>query len=52
MERDDILVSIIIPVYNEENYIKDCIKSVVEQDYPKDNLELLLIDGNSEDKTV
>lgn len=53
MEKvDSISVSIIIPIYNEENYIRSCIESVVNQDYPKDDMELLLIDGNSGDKTV
>lgn len=53
MEKvDSVSVSIIIPIYNEENYIRSCIESVVNQDYPKDDMELLLIDGNSGDKTV
>lgn len=53
MERDkQVSVSIIIPVYNEGKYIEECIKSVVNQDYPKDELELLLVDGNSQDNTV
>lgn len=49
---NNISVSIIIPVYNEGEYIEECIKSVVNQDYPKDELELLLIDGDSQDNTV
>lgn len=53
MEKvDSVSVSVIIPVYNEENYIRSCIESVVNQDYPKDDMELLLIDGNSEDRTI
>lgn len=44
-------LSVIIPCRNEEKYIERCLKSVIEQDYPKENLEVLVIDGMSEDKT-
>lgn len=45
------LVSIIIPCVNEERYIKDCLESLINQDYPKENLEILVVDGMSKDKT-
>lgn len=41
------LVSIIIPVYNVEEYIEKCIKSVQRQTY--ENIEILLIDDGSSD---
>jgi len=44
-------VSIIIPCRNEEKFIGKCLGSVIEQDYPKENLEILVVDGRSEDKT-
>lgn len=47
-----ILVSVIIPVRNEEKYITRCIESVLNQDIRKENLELILVDGDSEDKTL
>lgn len=47
-----VVVSVIIPVLNEENYIEKCIESVIKQDYKKDDMELILIDGCSDDKTV
>ena len=34
-------VSVVIPVYNVENYIEESISSVCEQDY--DNLEIILV---------
>lgn len=44
-------VSIIIPTRNEEKYIRYCLQSVIDQDYPKDLLEILVVDGLSEDGT-
>ena len=46
-----IKVSIICPTYNEEKYISKCIVSVLSQDFPKDQLEVLFVDGGSVDKT-
>jgi len=45
-------ISIIIPILNEENYIKECLNSILESDYPKEFIELLLVDGGSSDKTL
>lgn len=43
------LVSIITPTYNHENYIKECIESVLKQSYPY--WEMVIIDDGSTDKT-
>lgn len=48
----DCLVSVVIPILNEERYIQKCIESVANQDFPKENMELILVDGMSEDNTV
>ncbi|MBR0342872.1 MAG: glycosyltransferase [Oscillospiraceae bacterium] len=45
----DKLISIIIPVYNVEDYLDDCIESVVNQTYK--SLEILLIDDGSTDNS-
>ena len=44
------LVSIIIPVYNLENYIENCLNSIVNQTYRE--LEILCIDDGSTDKSA
>ncbi len=43
------LVSVIIPVYNVENYVKEAIQSIQNQTYT--NLEIIVIDDGSSDKT-
>lgn len=43
------LVSILIPVYNRENLIMECIKSAVSQTYK--NIEIIIVDNHSEDNT-
>ena len=45
-------ISIIVPVYNEERYIDSCLTSIVESNYNKDNVEVLIVDGGSDDKTT
>jgi len=44
------LVSILIAVFNGEQFLEQTIKSVLDQDY--DNIELIVIDGGSTDGTV
>lgn len=44
------MISIIIPVYNSESYLDECIKSVLCQTYK--DFELLLIDDGSTDKSL
>jgi len=43
------LVSIIIPVYNAEKYLEECLNSIMGQTYS--NLEILLIDDGSKDRS-
>ncbi|WHH57483.1 glycosyltransferase [Petroclostridium sp. X23] len=44
------LFTIIIPVYNVENYLKECLDSVIKQSYI--NLEIILIDDGSQDNSL
>lgn len=43
------LISIIVPVYNVEKYLHECIESVIYQDYT--NLDIVLIDDGSVDRS-
>ena len=45
------MLSVIVPIYQEEKYISKCIDSMLSQDYPKDDLEIILVDGMSKDRT-
>jgi Glycosyltransferases, probably involved in cell wall biogenesis len=45
------MLSVLCPIYNEEKYIAQFLDSLLRQDYPKDDLEILLIDGMSKDST-
>lgn len=44
------LVSVVIPCYNHENFVQDCIQSVIDQTY--ENIELIIIDDGSKDNSV
>lgn len=52
MSEKQITVSVIMPVYNEGKYIKKCIDSLLKQDYPKEKMEWIFVDGNSKDDTI
>jgi len=49
--NDSPFVSIIIPVRNEEKFIARCLQSVVDQDYSQDKIEVLVVNGRSEDRS-
>ncbi len=51
MTDNKIEVSIIIPCRNEVNFIAKCIESIRNNDYSKNMLEVLIVDGLSEDGT-
>jgi cellulose synthase/poly-beta-1,6-N-acetylglucosamine synthase-like glycosyltransferase len=44
-------VTVIVPCYNEEKTIAGTINSLINLDYPKDKLHLMVIDDGSKDNT-
>ncbi|MBI1977877.1 MAG: glycosyltransferase [Candidatus Omnitrophica bacterium] len=44
-------VTLIVPCWNEERYLRKCLDSILDNDYPKDRIEILVIDGMSKDKS-
>jgi glycosyltransferase involved in cell wall biosynthesis len=45
-------VSVIIPAHNEDAYIRQCLESIILQDYPEDLIEIIVVDNNSTDSTA
>lgn len=52
MEKYSPIVSVIIPVYNEERYIRRFLTSVINQSFSKEKMEIFIIDGCSTDNTM
>lgn len=50
--KKEVLFSIIMPTYNSEDTIEMALKSIREQDLPKETIEILVIDGGSTDRTL
>jgi len=44
-------ISVVISAFNEEKYLPLCLESLSNQTYPKDRLDVTVVDNNSTDKT-
>lgn len=49
MKLENILVTIIVPIYNTEKYLEECIESILNQTHQK--LEIILVNDGSTDKS-
>lgn len=52
MNSELVEVSIVIPTKNNEDIIDKCLSSIQNIDYPKDKMEVIIVDGHSSDNTV
>ena len=50
--KDKYIFSVIIAIYNSENYIESAIKSVIKQNIGFNNIQLILVDDGSTDNTI
>jgi len=52
MNKKLVNVSVIIPTYNEQNYIDNTIDSLLNNNYPQKLVEIIIVDGGSSDNTI
>ncbi len=45
-------ISFLIPTLNAENMLDKCLETIILQKYPKENIEIIIADGGSIDKTI
>ena len=50
MQNNETLVSVVVPIYNVEKYLKNCIETIINQTYK--NIEIILVDDGSTDTNV
>ena len=51
MNEFEYKVSVIVPIYNAEKYLRDCLDSLLMQSMPQSDLEVLLINDGSDDSS-
>jgi len=51
LTRETPFVSVIMPVRNEANFIRRSVQAVLDQDYPRDRMEIIVAEGRSSDST-
>ena len=50
-DSDQLSYSIIVPSKNEETVIRRCLNGILNIDYPREKIQIIVVDGNSTDKT-
>lgn len=49
MAMNEPLISILVPIFNVEKYVSECVESIIQQDYK--NIQIILVDDGSTDKS-
>ena len=52
MQKYEYMVSIVIPIYNSENYLEECIESILNQKYDLDKIQIILVNDGSTDNSL
>jgi len=52
MQEELPTISFVIPTYNSEKTLERCLESIAKQDYPRDKIEIIVVDGGSKDRTI
>jgi GT2 family glycosyltransferase len=48
----DPIVTVVIPTYNGKRWLRDCVQSVVDSNYPPELLEIIIVDNGSTDGSI
>lgn len=48
----DTIITVLVPTYNQEQYIGRCLRSILAQSFPRDQFEIIVIDDGSSDRTA
>ena len=51
-ENSDLQLSIIVPVYNVEKYIRTCIESIYNQGLDEDTFEVIIVNDGTKDRSM
>jgi succinoglycan biosynthesis protein ExoA len=51
VQTHEIVVTVILPIHNEERHIASCLQAIASQNYPQSLVEILVVDGMSTDHT-
>ena len=45
-------ISVIVPNYNDASKLSECIRSLLDLNYPKEKLEIIIVDNGSTDNSI
>jgi glycosyltransferase involved in cell wall biosynthesis len=46
------MITVVVPTYNEEKNIESCLNALSKQSIPRESYEIIVVDGNSKDRTT